>query len=67
MQLIKLTENILVNPEEISIIEFVDIGGRRHFVVTVNDRQIVATVNPQELLQSLIKVGIEPHSQFWAG
>ncbi len=67
MQLVKLTENILVNPEDISIVEFVVMGGTKYFMVTVNDRQIVATVNPSELLQDLIKVGVEPHAQFWAG
>lgn len=67
MQLIKITDNILVNPEEISIIEFVVIDGNRHFVITVSDRQIVSNISANELLQSLIKVGIEPHSQFWAG
>ena len=70
MKLIKITDNILVNPEKISSIEFMMINEARNLIVTIEGRQIVSTVTPSELLTDLAASGIGTDSklwQYWAG
>lgn len=65
MKMVKLTENCFVNPEQISIIEI--IPSSNQLVCTVGNRQIVCTVDPQDLMSELIKCGLEANMQLWVG
>jgi hypothetical protein len=65
MKLIKLRENVLVNPDKISVIEFMEIQGERNLVVTVDSQQYVATVEPKELMQDLVSSGMESGNKVW--
>jgi hypothetical protein len=70
MRLIKLTEEIMVNPDFISIVEIRKSGKVQTLAVTVENRQIVATVDPMELMTELMKSGLETDGkggQFWSG
>lgn len=70
MRLIKLTEEIMVNPDFISIVEIRKSGKTQTLAVTVENRQIVATVEPMALMTELMKSGLETDAQggqFWSG
>jgi len=67
MKFIKLTENVLVNPEKISVIQFKEMDGQRLLLVTVDNIQYVATVPTMSLLQDLLNSGLIGDLQIWSG
>jgi hypothetical protein len=70
MRFIKVTEEIMVNPEFISMVEIRKSGKAQNLVLTVEGRQIIASVDPMELMGELMKSGLETDAkggQFWAG
>jgi hypothetical protein len=70
MRFIKVTEEIMVNPEFISMVEIRKAGKVQNLVLTVEGRQIIASVDPMELMGELMKSGLETDAkggQFWAG
>ena len=70
MRFIKVTEEIMVNPEFISMVEIRKAGKTQNLVLTVEGRQIIASVDPMELMGELMKSGLETDAkggQFWSG
>ena len=70
MRFIKVTEEIMVNSEFISMVEIRKAGKVQNLVLTVEGRQIIVSVDPMELMGELMKSGLETDAkggQFWAG
>lgn len=70
MNLIRISENTLVNPECISLVEFQVVQGKKQLVVTIDGKQKIADIAPMELLQEFTKAGVGVDSkvwQYWAG
>jgi hypothetical protein len=70
MRLIRITDEIMVNPDFISIVEIKKEGKSQRLYITVENRQIAATVDPMELMTELMKSGLETDAkggQFWSG
>lgn len=67
MQLVKIDDNVLVNPDMIECIEFKRIDGKKVLVVMINGRQYIASVKVPDLLSDLIKAGMTANDQFFAG
>lgn len=67
MQLVKIDDNVLVNPDMIECIEFKRIDGKKVLVVMINGRQYIASVKVPDLLSDLIKAGMTANDQFFTG
>lgn len=70
MNLIKISENVLVNPEMIETVEFRIVNGQKMLVVMIGGNQYIADVSPTDLMEELISAGIKTDNhiwQFWAG
>jgi hypothetical protein len=71
MRLIRISDNVLVNPEEISAVIKREISvGENSLVVVVDGIEYISTVSPTDLLKELIDSGMEVENlvyQYWAG
>jgi hypothetical protein len=71
LNLIKISETVLVNPEKISAIEhksFLDESTgtfNEYLVVIVEGSEFIVTIKTSELLKSLIESGITQNTQMW--
>jgi hypothetical protein len=71
LNLIKISETVLVNPEKISAIEHRSIPDletgieNEYLVVIVEGNEFIVTVPPSELLSTFIESGINPKTQMW--
>lgn len=65
MRLIPISGNVLVNPEKISKVEFRNLDGQRVLVVTVDGEPHICEVSPTDLMQDLMKSGMEGDNKLW--
>ena len=65
MRLIPITPNVLINPEFISKVEFRDLNGTKVLVVTVDGEPHICQVSPTDLMQDLMKSGMEGDNKLW--
>jgi len=66
MQLIAISENILINPELIESIEIIKVNERNTFIINIGGKSHVPTKDPDELLALLISGGMKMHDQFFS-
>ena len=70
MNLIRISDNILANPEMISLIELRKVKGKSTIVITIDGKQHIADLDPTDMMQELVSAGVPLSSkcmQFWAG
>jgi hypothetical protein len=64
--LISISPTVLVNPDNVSAVEMIDVGGVPTLAVYVDGRVFTATERIEEILGKL-KTDSPLTSQFWAG
>jgi hypothetical protein len=67
MRLVKLSENLLVNADEITALEGGKGTDKKGILVHVGEKTFMSKVPPKELLQSIMFGGNSNHDQFFAG
>ena len=67
MKLIKISKDILINPEKISVIEMRQGKNGRNIKVTIEGNSYLVETESSEFLAELITSGVETHKQFFAG
>jgi len=71
LNLIKISETVLINPEKISAVEHksflneLDGTFNEYLVVFVEGNEYIVTVKTSDLLKSLIDSGITQNTQMW--
>jgi len=65
MKLISVSDEVMINPDKISSIEFRDEGDNKHIVVTVEHKEFIL-VEPRKFFDLLKSHGINtgPNNQF---
>jgi hypothetical protein len=66
MQLIPISDDILINPDKISTVEIRKRKGSTSIAIVVEGRTHEVTVNPGMLLAELKRVGVDMSKQFFA-
>ncbi len=66
MQLIPISEDVLINPDKISTVEIRRKKGNNTISVTIEGRTHEVSVNPGMLLAELKRVGVDMSKQFFA-
>ena len=66
MELIAITDNVLINPEQIEAVELRKVKGEKTFVIVVGGKSYIPTVDNAVLLKSLILGGMKLNEQFFA-
>ena len=70
MNLIKISDNVLVNPDMIETVEFRIRNGQKMLVVMIGGNQYISDFSPTDLMEGLISAGVKTDNkiwQFWAG
>ena len=68
MDLIKISDTVLINPDKISAVEIKSIGGKlKSLTIIVEGKSYISEVAPENLLHDLIRAGVNLHDQFFAG
>lgn len=67
MELIRITEDVLINPERISVVEMRTRRDKKELVVHVDNRTYHVTIPPEELLRQIKAAGIDAYDQFFRG
>ena len=66
MKLVKVSKDVLINPEKISAVEMRTNEGVRNFKVIAEGYTYLVEVDPQEFLAELLASGVEAHQQFFS-
>ena len=67
MELISISEDVLVNPQRISVVEVVKKKSGTSLRVTVDDRTFTVDKPVKELFAEMNKAGVDLSEQFFAG
>jgi len=67
MELIKLTDNVYVNPGNIDSVQLRRVKGKTSLVVTVNGKVFYSTMDPSMFMTQIKNAGITPYEQFFSG
>jgi hypothetical protein len=67
MQLIAISEDVLINPDKISTIQITrSKAGKSKVTIVVDDRTFEVSVAPKELLLELKRTGVDLTEQFFS-
>ena len=66
MTLVKVSENVLINPLNVNAVEMKIIGGEKIVTVFIGNRSYEVKVPIEEFLRDL-QIGVEEYKQHWAG
>lgn len=66
MELIPISENTLINPEQIEAVEMRKVKGEKTFVLIIGGKSYIPNVDSAQLLKDLVLGGMKMNEQFFA-
>lgn len=66
MKFIPISDDVMINPEQIESVEIKEINGRKTFIISVGGRMHIPTVDIHQLMRDLIASGVDLTKQFTA-
>ena len=67
MELVAISENVMINPEKIDSLELRKLKKNEQLILTINGKAHFVKVDVGELLNKLKIIGIDASDQFFAG
>ena len=66
MKLIPISDNVLINPDQIESVEIRELNGEKTFIIFVGGRVHIPTVKIHDLMRDLVSSGVDLTKQFTA-
>ncbi len=66
MDLIPISDNTLINPDQIEAIEMRKVKGEKTFVIIIGGKSYIPDVDSAQLLKDLVLGGLRLNEQFFA-
>ena len=66
MQLIPISDNTLINPEQIEAVEMRKVKGEKTFVIIIGGKSYIPSVDSAKLLKDLVLGGMRLNEQFFS-
>jgi len=66
MELIPISDNTLINPEQIEAIEMRKVKGEKTFVIIIGGKSYIPSVDSAQLLKDLVLGGMKLSEQFFS-
>lgn len=66
MELIPISENTLINPEQIEAVEMRKVKGEKTFVLIIGGKSYIPNVDSAKLLKDLVLGGMRLNEQFFS-